>query len=117
MQASTVVRDKTPEQESTKNAKKKIKRRATTERKVDVKLNPNELEQVSGGCVFYHTMSPDGAYLRMDDGDYVERICKDCGARSYTKNGQDISKEEFEDARQQFNNPSAEHYYFDIRKK
>lgn len=42
------------------------------ERKVDVKLNPNELEQVSGGCVFYHTMSPDGAYLRMDDGDYVE---------------------------------------------
>ena len=87
------------------------------ERKVDVKLNPNELEQVSGGCVFYHTMSPDGAYLRMDDGDYVERICKDCGARSYTKNGQDISKEEFEDARQQFNNPSAEHYYFDIRKK
>ena len=88
-----------------------------TEMKDNTKeLNMKELEQVNGGCVFYHTYSPDGMELRLDDGTYTEWICKDCGDRRYTKNGKDISKEEFEAARKRFDGKTTEHYYIDFTK-
>ena len=93
--------------------------RKNMEKKTDEKMNPKQLEQVSGGCIFFHTWSPDGMVINLDDGEYIEWICKDCGERSYTKNGEDITKEEFEAAKKWFADlpTSKEHYVIDLRKK
>ena len=81
------------------------------EKKMDEKMDPKQLKQVSGGCIFFHTWSTDGMLsIHTNDGEYTEWICKDCGDRKYTKNGEDISKGEFDAARQRYSSLATEHY-------
>lgn len=54
--------------------------------------------------------------IRMSDGEYLEWICKDCGAKSYTKDGNDISKEEFDAAKDRFDKMGSQHFVIDMRK-
>ncbi len=84
------------------------------EKKPVEKMNLNQLEKAAGGCFFSHSYSPDGMSLRMSDGDYQEWICTDCGAKMYTKNGKDISKEDFDAAKKDFDKGS-QHFVIDLR--
>ncbi len=86
------------------------------EKRPNEEMDLNKLEKVAGGCLFSHSYAPDGMCIRMSDGEYLEWICKDCGAKSYTKDGNDISKEEFDAAKDRFDKMGSQHFVIDMRK-